>query len=420
MAYEIEFVSRKEALDLIKPLDFNPEWHKERVAHAIVKDGDIKISHDGKEAIVSPAFILKETQAYNWEGLKDELEVIVNSDKTGIILSLVARDIENGSRTKPTKLFAKYYKEVEGEKLSQETLSKVGQAFSYYLKDTSGQMYLGFFVSKIFWNPGDFGDDGSCYWGTYKGARLGIDDDLNSGSIVIYKIIGKTALSMFRCHWHNGRAGKETTPGELIEWDKPLVLFNGYKKDGDLSTVKLASLFARALKLKNGRAGILNYGRSPNEAVYINGDHFYINEDDEIYFGKGAVVSFTDYMKKMRDIESEEKGIVLNIRIEYLDGVVCEGCGYTYDEDDVWYIDDQTLCENCARMSYTACYDCGDWVSNDEIVETNDGFYLCDHCANHYTCDICGELQYHYTYNNGKRLCDSCHQALLERKKEDV
>lgn len=53
-------------------------------------------------------------------------------------------------------------------------------------------------------------------------------------------------------------------------------------------------------------------------------------------------------------------------------------------ESDVCYVGDNAMSYDFRSDNYYRCENCGEWVDEDDVVETEDGYYLCDDCADDY------------------------------------
>ena len=92
---------------------------------------------------------------------------------------------------------------------------------------------------------------------------------------------------------------------------------------------------------------------------------------------------------------------------------VCEICGSSINEDNVYEMDGQLLCADCYYENTRECDCCGDRIWCDDDAG-DDNISLCSHCReNHYTvCDDCGRLIHDddacYFDDDDYAYCRSC------------
>ena len=91
---------------------------------------------------------------------------------------------------------------------------------------------------------------------------------------------------------------------------------------------------------------------------------------------------------------------------------VCVICGQRLDEDDVYYVGNDVLCQDCAYEHAVECSHCGTTIYFDDATSVGDSLY-CDTCIDDYfrECEICGELvhnSYIYEVKGGQLVCDYC------------
>lgn len=75
----------------------------------------------------------------------------------------------------------------------------------------------------------------------------------------------------------------------------------------------------------------------------------------------------------------------------------CADCGCLIEDDNWTYAEDtgNYFCESCRDNLYY-CDDCGNWFENEEMHETNDGYWVCDTCwnENHYDERVIHDYSY--------------------------
>ena len=73
---------------------------------------------------------------------------------------------------------------------------------------------------------------------------------------------------------------------------------------------------------------------------------------------------------------------------------ICSKCGREFADDDLFEIDDELMCEECAEAAgYARCQDCGEWFLAEEGYEF-EGEPLCESCYeyDYFTCEDCGDV----------------------------
>lgn len=133
----------------------------------------------------------------------------------------------------------------------------------------------------------------------------------------------------------------------------------------------------------------------------------------------------------------------------------CTCCGYSIDEDDVFWIDDEPYCNECVSYCeccdeyhraddmiwissesrdvcrgcvhdyYVVCEHCGEYVYEDDAECDENGRTYCSQCASEYiaTCAECGcviNLEYDEVREvNGKLVCEDCADTVEEGTEEE-
>jgi len=414
---KIEKLTREQLLSFQKQI---ADYRHRDAMYLLPKEGVLGADKGDEFVKFEPGIRLVYDAGYDWKLIYHEIrdnlplcpgELSWNdyAEKLGDIILKISDDIEDGSRTKPAKLFAKYFKEEFGEKLGQATLSQVGQVFNKYSSEAQKEV-IGFFVSELYWKPGDFGDGGSCYWGSYAGARHALNSHPNTGSFVSFiKEPGDDKFyPYFRCHFHGGRV--KYVGNDETDYVTGLLLFNGYRKFDSMSTVKLGSYLAKLYGLKSSRVGILNNWSDTDCDVYINGERYDCPWDDRFY-GRGVMIAERKFMDKMKDIETS-KYYIVNLEIEYRSGYVCTDCGDYIPAEEVWEHEGYAYCESCFHERFFRCDHCDDYFDRDYEHVTADEYHLCEGCFDEYTtrCSSCGDVYYYQELEevDGVFLCDDC------------
>lgn len=251
--------------------------------------------------------------------------------------------------TFPKRVRAYYYKTFQ-IKCPESFVAEIGNLARQHTGN--GEQYTFDMVSRFDWNAGDFGDRGSCYWGSNWSARDMLSEN-NGRAIRFFDESGKGY----------GRAW-------FVEIDINLyIVWNGYGMKGD-STLKIARIFSLYLKLEYKEISLTNnYGST----LYINGERGFVVGNAD------AIESIDEYDFDWYDPEIER----------------CYNCGEAIHHDDVYYgADDMPYCESCYDSLFTSCDECGNAHSQYDVrwIEST-STYVCDWCYNRkYThCPRCNE-----------------------------
>lgn len=234
------------------------------------------------------------------------------------------------------------------------------------------------FVDTFDWESGDFGDGGSCYWGSHAGARL--------------MLASNDALAV--CFYDDDDMGIARA------WFVPLaerfIIFNGYGFPGD-PTLTIARVVSSFLNLSYKRITLAN-NQSIGGTLYINGGMGYM-------IGQPGRIASTDH----HDFGWAE---------EHAD--TCHHCGELLDEWAIYYgPDNLTFCEGCYCDHCSSCDICGEVYWADEVRYVN-GHDVCDWCYQHeYSiCNKCGEdvRNRNAVVIGGRTFCQTCRQPKPEPK----
>ena len=98
----------------------------------------------------------------------------------------------------------------------------------------------------------------------------------------------------------------------------------------------------------------------------------------------------------------------------------CQHCEDNFNEEDMYYINDEWYCEDCKDDLFTMCERCESYIDRNNVSHVNDYSY-CDHCYNEYctTCDNCGDnilsddsVLLTYSDESETYVCYHCHKEL--------
>ena len=91
---------------------------------------------------------------------------------------------------------------------------------------------------------------------------------------------------------------------------------------------------------------------------------------------------------------------------------ICANCGTEHPIDEMFQVENDWLCEDCADRLTVICDHCAERVYEENAVE-DDTHTLCDHCCDEYyvRCDDCGRIIHRdraYWDGDDNAYCASC------------
>ncbi len=272
------------------------------------------------------------------------------------------------------KRIAKYYWQKSKVKLPSDLLGKIGSTMG--LHTAKEESYTFDIVDCFDWEAGDYGDDGSCYWGCHASARVAIE---------------KHRCLAIRFFGENGGIGRAW----LAETPDGWVLFNAYGLDAPLA----ARILATYRGLSYRKVPITNNGVTSG-AIYLNCDGHLIGSEESIN-DHGPVELGITAGKSCYDCNEfldEDNYYITLPNGDHLcetcsdDFSPCEDCNEYYHYDNMFNVQDRMVCENCIDR-YTYCDDCSEHHDKGDCERIN-GKYVCQNCRNkggYLTCDVCND-----------------------------
>lgn len=267
------------------------------------------------------------------------------------------------------KRYVSYCYKQYGIRPPEKLVSQIGQALanSANLQDE----YLVDFTYKCDWKPGTFGEStSSCWWGDYKGARIGL---FQNGGFAM-RFYTSTGKGTGRC-WvypHNGL----------------LYMFNAYHNDG----VKLYTM-ACLLSTYIGTGYKYIQGLDA-ERAYVNGNcGFILGPQDKLERCTSSVC------------------LKFAINCDDDDDYCCTYCDDRFgNEDDGDYYEGEWFCQSCFESEFQHCNNCGNVHRRDDMQEGPDDKYYCDRCiAKKFSfCEKCEKWVNETVSVDGKNLCEDC------------
>lgn len=281
------------------------------------------------------------------------------------------------------KRIANYYFKAFGLKCLDTFIAEIGSVARRHSNES--QVYEFEVVQEYDWRRGQFGDGGSCYWGSNAGAREMLRDN-NAYAIRFYEEPG-SQIGMARA-W-------------LVELRNGMfIIFNGYGIEGD-PTLVIARIFSQFIGLSYRKIHLTNQ-HDTSGTLWIDGrgEGYLIGTESRIATVHSYDLGWTDY-----EINQ------------------CDNCGDSINDDETYYgADDMPYCERCYDRLFDSCQHCYElrWSENIQYVESVDE-YICDYCIENdfTTCDECGDSFPNDQIRTHKDapVCDECFEALKPQPK---
>lgn len=268
------------------------------------------------------------------------------------------------------KRVSSYYWKKHGVKCPEQFLAQLGNIARAHSDES--RTYHFEFVSRINWEAGDFGDDGSCFWGGHAGAKVMIEEN------------GGMAIRFY------DDAGDGYARAWVVEIEVDfLIVFNGY----GLTTLQIARVLAQFMGLSYQLIHLTNH---PGHELYINS-------------GKGYAVGRSDFISTIEE---------WNLGWDDVHAQVCYDCERTLGEDDYYRgADDEIYCQDCFYDRFRDCAHCGEPEYLDELTIVADGDGdVCETCLDRYyaLCPRCDEywLTRNMTRFGDTLCCQTCSEEL--------
>ena len=287
------------------------------------------------------------------------------------------------------KRLAKHVKVAFGYNLDAAPLSVLSERITKTVRASLESLYIEF-TDHANWKPGEFGDDGSCWWGSVQNhSRIGLIER-GGGAIRLYNE-DKTPRGRMWYFPING--------GEFC------AVFNIYDFKGNLTMLGISRLISMKYDVTYTRAKDMHF---PNSYFNGNGSAYLVGlniEDRPITmtFARKIKVNVDAYMpdeyttpvKKNPDGDKQ-----------------CYECEEYFPEGDMTDVDGNDICEECLREHYFTCEDCDNWYHTDHATYIGDHGDVCDNCINNYSfCDRCEEHHRgddYYIEDEDRHLCLAC------------
>ena len=275
---------------------------------------------------------------------------------------------------------AKFYWVNYGLKLPSALVSNIGNVARDHTMSETDVTFD--FVTDIDWESGDFGDDGSCYWGSQTGSRLMVEAN------------GLAMRFFYAPDSDHGiaRAWLAALPDRYHDVNY-YVVFNGYGFGGD-PTLRIAQILARFVEGEYRQVRIVNTDLS------INGGYvgYAVGKPDQLPAHHGAV----------------------DFGWETISVSICYNCGDVISEGDEYYApDDETYCDYCFHELFTTCSRCGRTHDNEytTYIEAEEQD-VCSNCLDRYYSE-CEDCYTHFPKQEGVRYCENCAENHGEADDDD-
>ena len=316
--------------------------------------------------------------------------------------------------TMPKRISKHLHKE-HGIKTTPEFMTEVGNIARKHTVDED--VFVFDITQSLDWNPGDFGDSGSCWWESEDHARQGMIAAGQYALRLFRPTLHKTETGRTRAwgarHWTCGATGDRVTLhtktfncncnectyslremeldverlGEYIMWrymplyteypqgagygrawmvrdGENLITFNSY---GEYQLLQMSRILATIMGVSYRKTRLDHY----DNAVYLNGDACVIGSDVQAL-----------------------RHMTLGFEVDRTNRYTCEICDEGIHEDDVYFQDATTMCDYCYRDRVSYCGGCEDPFWNDDINSVEIiGMDYCNDCIDEHApaCVLCDD-----------------------------
>lgn len=254
-------------------------------------------------------------------------------------------------------------------------------------------------------DPGDHGDDESCYHpgGQYAHAPYDIEA---AGGMLMRTFAPASVVTGYHSErypdgqilHYTGIARCFLIPTYVAVADDgdyldTFVMVNGYCNPGyDHDLLHMARLVATAEGIAYRKVRVRDVWGN----IFVNGDSGYL-------LGPWEAI---------HDVRSVDVYVTSSGRTPTRVVYNCASCGgRIYDEEDLTAVGDDLICTECLRIDYISCRRCGEWTIKWNAPEVS-GEQWCRHCADEYStvCAQCGERHpATETYKVGREVwCEPC------------
>jgi len=371
---------------------------------------------------------MSEVRFYIWNQTGHKLPVIFSSEWL-----VTNKTLDAGRVGTMPKRVSKYLYNNHKLKVSSSFMAAIGNiARAHTVKE---DIFIFDITQSLDWDAGDFGDDGSCYFGgEYNHSRLGlIDAEQYALRLFRYKDEREETLRLIAIpnrRWRCRRTNETITHADpdtckclycrtarstkkfdlskygdilltedvveyrtyptgagygrawLVEQDNNLVTFNAY---GEYQLMQISRILSTIMGKSYRKTDVKHYG----SGLYLNGDGCVIGSDvsDIRHVMLKFDIPATEPMAlcEMCELEVPENDILW-----FHDTIMCndcynsrtaqcESCSETMWTEDLCFVGGNLLCLECYNDNASECVTCEKRFMNDELYIHADKFY-CQEC----------------------------------------
>ena len=283
------------------------------------------------------------------------------------------------------KRLAAYLKWTKAEGITSAAIAQIGERAKRFILEYDETFAFDITSDLHSWTAGDFGDEGSCFWGERENARASMED----ANAVAFRLWKRYA------GWEDDDPSTHKYLSEARMWMIPheygLLCFNAYSNGWGRDLERLCLLASSVLGLKTFPIRLNNHG-TRDGLIYIN--------------------SYENIILANKEPPESSFDLDLDDSSYYEDH--CINCGQGITEGYIYYSpEDESLCESCFDEACTSCHSCGASIWQEDSTVYNGSDY-CPSCANFYltSCDECDKtiLQSDATDvdDGNKTMCEEC------------
>ena len=268
------------------------------------------------------------------------------------------------------KRVSKYYWQTYQLRCPNNFVAELGQIARRNSADKSS--YTIDFTDSLDWQAGDYGDSGSCLWGSNESGR---------------EIMQDNGVMAVRFYNHEGDGYGRAWLYQYSEKRQLWLIWNGYGVNG--GAIAIARVLGQLWGVSYKKISLNNNGNSSG-LVWING-------------GNGYVIGQAD---KLTDINSYD--------FHFETPIACCNCEDEIREDEQYFDPDGAIyCGDCFYEVCDYCPHCGETYWNDDLYHTMPHYErVCQYCLDrHYArCDSCEEYYRDrdiYEHKKGY-FCEGC------------
>lgn len=307
------------------------------------------------------------------------------------------------------KRVSKFYFQTDNINVPNDFLQEIGNLARQHSEENT--VYHFEVVDNLNWNSGDFGDSGSCFWGSRNIARAIMRD--NGGMAVRFyddddKGIARAWLAAIESGVYIVFNGYGFKANPTLQIARVLALFTGvsYKKiplsnhGATISTVWINSSIGYVIASADKLADYAEYDLKWDNIGAVTDDD---NEDENE--GDDDTITCQHCNDELDEDETyvTPYGEIFCHDCFYERYSYCDSCDETCGRDEMYYIEREGMdvCERCYERDYSRCDGCGDDFPHDDItVAGYDGY--CEDCLPEHTTHC-------VTCHNTMHACDCSH-----------